>query len=196
MSEQKLPTYDSVEGALLCLKALGSAAETHGLLTALFSSGAKMRKQAWVNSLLTTKIEQNDKVAQDAKQTLERLFEVTVAQLQAQDGKFTLLLPDDDTEIEVRIESLGQWCQGFMSGLSLLGVDPEKHEDTAVKEAMRDLTKIACVAFQNEKTGNQEDESNYCELVEYVRTAVQLFSVVNEQEKPPQQGVQSSEALH
>ena len=49
------PTFDTIKEALCYLNALGTAAETHGLLCALFATGAMLRKDACVAVNINTK---------------------------------------------------------------------------------------------------------------------------------------------
>ena len=102
MSTQTLPSFETIEMALSCLKALGTASETHGLLCALFGAGVKIRKQGWISSLLSSHIESGDVMAEDAKKSLERLFDITSAQFEADNCGLQLLLPDDDADMNYR----------------------------------------------------------------------------------------------
>ena len=83
MNPEILPSFETIERALICLKALGTAAETHGLLCAFMSYNVQIRKQAWVNSLLSNMIKLDDVMAKDAATNIERLFEVTQQQFQS-----------------------------------------------------------------------------------------------------------------
>jgi len=169
-----LPFFETVECALSCLKALGTAAETHGLLCALVSTGATMRKQAWVNSLLSNVIETDDIMARDAVAIIERLFDATQKQFKEDQCQVQLLMPDDEVALKERMQALAEWCQGYMSGLKLVGVTLHGHNNEQVQEALDDLTQIACLDYDHDSADGPEAQAQLTELQEFVRVAVML----------------------
>ena len=189
MKPTTLPSFETVERALLCLKALGTAAETHGLLCALMSSGAKMRKQAWVNSLLSSMVEPGDVMAKDAATSVERLFEATQQQFKTNECQVQLLMPDDEAPIQERMQALAEWCQGYMSGLKLVGIATQGHANEQIQEALDDLTQIACLDYDDASAQDPEAEVQLTELQEFVRVAVMLMydDFLDQQAQQPQQ---------
>ena len=90
-----------------------------------------------------------------------------------------MLLPNDKTDINLRTEALGSWCQGFLSGLKQCHIPLENREPGDITDTLSDITEIAKVNFGDIKT-TDEDEMAYFELVEYVRLAVlMLFHELN-----------------
>jgi len=87
------------------------------------------------------------------------------------DFGFNMLLPKDDDELSLRLEAISGWCRGYLSGLGLVGITDQDLKNDTVKEIVQDLSQIAHVSIDTDDT--DEDESNYMELVEYVRIAVQ-----------------------
>lgn len=110
----------------------------------------------------------------ELKEILSQVYEGTYRQLSEFSFEFNLLLPDDDTDINIRAEALGLWSQGFLTGLSNSGISIENHEHANVKEAMDDIVEIANINF-GDIVANEEDESAYFELVEYVRLSVLMI---------------------
>lgn len=166
-----LPSFDSANEALHVLDALGEASETHGLLCALFASGAKMRKQAWLHSLLSQSLSESDKVEQDAAAVLTRLYDATQEAFASEELlTIDLLLPDEDVPIAQRIEALSLWAIGFITGLKLAGMEVEKNANEELQEAFTDLINISCLSQDEE--GGDEAENALAELIEYARVAV------------------------
>ena len=106
---------------------------------------------------------------------LKQIYEATYHQLSEFSFEFRLLLPEDDADINVRAESLGLWCQGFLLGLEQSHVSLQNHPKEEVKEALDDIIEIAKITFGDIPT-NDEDETAYFELVEYVKlSALMIF---------------------
>ncbi|MCF6808619.1 UPF0149 family protein [Thiotrichales bacterium 19S9-12] len=173
--EFNMPHFDEVAKALKHLKAMTEVAESHGLLCALFSGGADVRISAWVDSMLTTYIEEGDIVAEEALTILANVFEVTKTQYQNGFFDLALLLPTDETSFHKRIDALAMWCQGFLSGLGLMGFQFDQEHPKEVKEAIVDLSKMSVLQYDEEEQGDQESEKAYQELVEYAKVAALLL---------------------
>jgi len=93
-----------------------------------------------------------------------------VAQFDDEEMGFALWLPDDDEPLEERTAALARWCSGFLAGLGSAGqLDALSSE---AREAIGDLQEIARAELatpDEEGPANNEDESAYAEIVEYVR---------------------------
>ncbi|OOG24795.1 hypothetical protein B1C78_08210 [Thioalkalivibrio denitrificans] len=168
--------FDAVDAAFARAGADTDAAEGHGTLCGMLSINAALPVEDWFRELLP---EAEDRAAAEARKDLGSLFEETRAQLNDPNLGFDLLLPEDDEALARRVEALGLWCQGFLYGLSVCGVregDPLP-EDCA--EIVRDLADIASTGFEVEQ--DEQNESAYNEIVEYVRVGVML---VNEELQP------------
>ncbi len=172
-----LPSFTDVSDALTTLSSLGTAGESHGLLCALLSFSSKIRENAWVDSLLSSHIEPSDTKAQQAYKLLTELFKITSQAFQETDFDFPILLPDDDLPLEDRIDGLAEWCQGYLTGLHLLGMkldNPTFSPD--LKEALDDLLAISQVELTPEDQKDPESEVRYMQLVEHVKAAVLMIS--------------------
>ncbi|MDF2529418.1 MAG: putative conserved exported protein precursor [Gammaproteobacteria bacterium] len=191
-----LPSFEAVSQALDLLQALGTPAETHGLLCALFSSGAVVRPEAWLSSLITTHFEGSDTKAKDSQHVLEKLYTSTEQGFQSEQFEIQLLLPGDEADLEARVEALSEWCQGFISGLNLIGIPVENHPDPEVSEALQDLIEISCVSYDETSGNDDEAEKNYAELVEHTRLAVVLVYGELRSAQTQKAGSQSSKTLH
>ncbi|MAA75098.1 MAG: YecA family protein [Salinisphaeraceae bacterium] len=106
---------------------------------------------------------------------MSALREITLEALFDAEAGFTPLLPGDDASIKERVLALGRWCSGFVYGLAsqaefeLAGLSDE------VQEIIRDLTELGRVGLGEGEAGTEAAESDYAELVEYLRVGVQLI---------------------
>lgn len=88
---------------------------------------------------------------------------------------FQPLLPEEEGDIEIRTDALAQWCQGFLYGLGLGGLDSGSLSEEC-QEALEDLSEIAHAGIdQDEEASDEELERAFTELLEYVRVAAQLL---------------------
>jgi hypothetical protein len=78
---------------------------------------------------------------------VEQFVSASVANLQAQDLSFSLLLPEDDVALEARLEALGEWCGSFLAGLAAglarRGAGSLEDCPGEVREIVRDFAAIA-----------------------------------------------------
>lgn len=174
VQKKVLPSYEEVRIALRKINALSEASESHALLCALFIGGAQVRIEAWTDSLMSEPIESENIVAQGALKVLAQMYQVTKMQFLAQDMCFDLLLPNDDEKFHVRIDALAMWCQGFLSGYGLMEIDYTKGS-AEVQEAITDLIHMSRLQYDDETTGEEDEERAYIELVEYTKVAMLLI---------------------
>lgn len=142
-------------------------AEIQGGLVGLICAGASLDGKNWVkplNDLNGTPVEPTESTAT----AVGALIEQTKSQLADPAMSFQLMLPDDETSIESRTEALANWCNGFLSGLSLAGVtDLESMGEDAV-DFVRDLTQIARAGLVAD-ANLDADENALFEITEYAR---------------------------
>jgi uncharacterized protein len=153
--------------------ALLSAAELHGFLVGQLATGKRLSRSEW----LRTANEQADLSQSPDEVAGDRLYDFygqTLTALQSGELNFQLILPEDDDSLSERVENLGQWCQGFLTGFGLAGsalkIDPE------LAEGLRDLSAIAQVGASEEDAALDNSESDLFSICEYVRLlAVEIF---------------------
>jgi uncharacterized protein YgfB (UPF0149 family) len=182
-----LPSYAELTELLATIPDSPDASQTHGLLSGYICGMTHNKdKYRWEQILGTDK----NKVVQQA---LRQLFENSYRQLTEFSFEFSIILPDDEAEINTRAEALGLWCQGFLTGLKHADVDIEQQQGE-VAEAFDDFIEIAKVNFGS-VAANEEDEEAYLELVEYVRlSALMIFHELRTSLTP--QTVESKDKLH
>ena len=167
-------TGEAIERMNDLLERLGlamDASEYHGMVSGVLCARGSLP----VEECLALIADGADMVDDDpeAQEVLTALCAETGRQLDDPALGFYLLLPDDGAPIDQRLAALGEWCQGFLLGLSSGGVTEIERLPEASAEAVRDLVEIADVAAY-EREGGEEDERSYSDLVEYVRSAVLL----------------------
>lgn len=160
-----LPTYNDVANALNKTAGNFDAAQTHGLMCGLICATSGKADTRWENLIL------GEKKNPEAHEVLLELYETSYHQMSEFSFEFSLLLPDDSVDINVRTEALGLWCQGFITGLEQGNIAVDKQPPGDVSDALNDIIEISQVSY-GDLTDDDEDETAYFELVEYVRLAI------------------------
>jgi uncharacterized protein len=169
-----MPTSNSPYAAFAALLSSSghsvSPAELHGLLLGRSCAGAGFDIEPW----LIDAAELLGSAAEDSvRQALIGLQEMVKNELSSNDVTVVLLLPSDDAPLGERAVALGQWCQGFLGGFGLTVRD--KALSAEAMEVLQDLSAIAQV--QNALEESEDGESDYMEVMEYLRVApLLLFS--------------------
>jgi uncharacterized protein len=163
-----LPNYNDLTEALEKTGSEIYTAEVHGLVCGMIVSTPPNEQAEWEKIILGKLKNAN------SKKLMQQLYDTSYKLLNAFSFEFSLLLPDEDTDINERAESLGLWCQGFLVGMQQgpLSLPADAGEDAL--EALDDLAEIAQISFGNLGT-TDEDETAYIELVEYVRLSVLML---------------------
>lgn len=97
---------------------------------------------------------------------------------------FEPLLPDDDQPLGDRLSALSHWCDWFTAGFALGFMRPQSELGAEMSEVLDDFAQLAA-ADVFDADADVQDESNYMELVEYVRMAgISLFRHCTESSTP------------
>lgn len=92
---------------------------------------------------------------------------------------FTPFLPDDETDIALRAEAIGRWCQGFLYGMAVRGLKEIADLPADVREILEDFSQISRADHES-GDDDEQAEAALVELVEYSRVGVQLvFDLLN-----------------
>lgn len=165
-------SFEHLQTALGRAAAPAGAAESHGTVCGAICAGVE-HAGPWLAHLLG---EPDGRVPDPECQALLQTMEArTRRQLAAFDMEFVPLLPPDDEPLPQRVDALGQWCQGFLFGLTL-GRSREALEALSSEsaEVLHDVTEIASAGLEADGS-DETDEQAYAELVEYLRVAVQIL---------------------
>jgi uncharacterized protein len=161
-------SHDDVARALAAWGAAVQAAEAHGCLCGALCARRSYREAEWLAEVLP-----DGEDAAAAGGPLDALYAESAAVLAAGDIEFTPLLPDDDADLQQRVEALAAWCQGYLYGFGAAGALPRNALGEDVVEFLADVAELARVGTVGSAGGEPEEEA-YVELVEYLRVGVQL----------------------
>ena len=176
-NDAELSEYDELNEALRRVGSSADVAECHGLLSGLLCVKETVDSAAWISHILGAEPNSDPDEAielnEDGRALLSALLGRVLDQLNDMDYGFHPLLPDDDEPLEKRAAALAEWCQGFVLGLSMGGIEEVGELPEASDEIIKDMAEIAQMHADADAATN-EDETAYAEIVEYVRMGVLL----------------------
>lgn len=167
--------YDTLEESLKRCGSNWDAAQTHGLLTGRLAIAGVPAGPEWLLQVLEG-VEEGNALRTECQKHLDTLYQSTFWQLSERLSEFEPLLPDDDQDVGMRTAALAHWSEGFLHGLV-----SAKHGD-ALKERLaaeplsdiiKDMLQMTRAGL-DEESDEEENESAYVDLVEYLRVAAQL----------------------
>jgi len=163
-------SFNQVDDALRRANAEADTAEAHGMLCGMICATGRGDINSWIPQIIGDR-DPRDVLVKESHKLLMDLHDQTFEQIT--DGNFALklLLPSDDTSLDQRILDLGEWCQGFLFGMSLSNLsDPKKLPDEA-GEVLADMVDISKTGY-DAGDDDEENEAAYNEIVEYIRIGV------------------------
>lgn len=169
--ENQGPSYAQMAQVLGAAAHDMPVAEVHGFLSGLCCATEHVDSHAWINQVLP---DDGTEVVAAARGACVALLSETLRQLNDVDCGYYLLMPDDALPLGIRTQALGEWCQGFVLGLSSGGVTAASALPEASAEILADIVGISGLSAQ-EQDSSEEDEVAYAELVEYVRMGALLI---------------------
>ena len=172
------PKYEQIENALTGMQSPYSPENCHGMLCAMLIVNNALRCNRWLDEICTLTQTDQPMVAEE-RDTLCSLYDHTRKELDDALLDFSLLIPEDNSSLDVRVVALKKWCDGFLFGLALSGVKEMSELPEDSFEVLKDIVTISQASEEDE-----EDEMNevaYFDIVEYVRMGVLL---INEELQP------------
>lgn len=166
-------TYDEFQRVLRDARALPDPAEAHGNLAGALCSSRDYGLLEWLHEILPD--DSPDEAALQSS-VLQNVYDSMVRSLGGNDADFQPLLPDDAAPLTERAEALSSWCQGFLYGLGSGTTADPSNVSSEAGEIIRDLTEITHVGV-DAGDENEENETAFAEVVEFVRVGVQLLFV-------------------
>jgi uncharacterized protein YgfB (UPF0149 family) len=161
-------TFEEVARALAAGASTVHAAEAHGCLCGALCVRRDYPVAEWLDEILA-----DATAAAAVDPSFAALHGESVGVLERADMEFAPLMPDDDTDLATRVESLAAWCQGFLYGFGAAGTASQVALPPDVTEILGDLAQIAN-AGAGDGDAADDEEAALVELVEFVRAAVQL----------------------
>lgn len=166
LNQIQLPDYEYIADLI----EPNDPSEIHGMLCGMLCLDSSLISNTWI-----TRLAEEIDLSLHAHDSLQSMFRATVSQINDEEYSFMLLLPDDDFNMSVRAESLGYWCQGFLTGLGLAGLSEIGNLPEEVQDFLGDVSHIARVGFDGDNP-DEEDEIAYTDIVEYLRMGVLLVN--------------------
>ena len=163
--------WEEAADALAAVDPWCSPAELQGLLCgAVCADGRGPGDEAWLELIHAHAGE--DLPAGADERPLQSFRERVLAGMADEMLAFPLLLPEDDTPLATRLEALGLWCGGFLSGFGLGGGNVDNMEEDGI--AMLEDMAAICDVDANEDD-SEPAEAQFLEVSEYVRMGVLLL---------------------
>jgi uncharacterized protein YgfB (UPF0149 family) len=161
-------SYAEIQRVLSDERSMTDAAEAHGTLVGALCAMTAYRFEDWLQEILPAGGAQAL-----SSGALRALYFVTSETLAGTDLEFQPLLPEDPQPLSERTAALAQWCVGFLYGLGSGSIQDLKTLPGEVGEVVRDFDEITRVGVDGGES-DEQNESAYAELVEFVRVGVQL----------------------
>lgn len=165
--------YATCRDALEHADAELDASECHGVLCGLLCASERFPEERWLAEVLTSSTT-DDPASARSTRTLRNARAETERQLEGQQYEFEPMLPDDEEPLPVRGRALAHWCRGFLYGLALGGLDQSATTSEEVREVLGDFSEFTRLDVAEAEDESDALESDYAELVEYVRVGVML----------------------
>lgn len=158
---------DSLKIALDAAEIGQHPVEVHGALVGLICGGVEQTGDLWIKPLFDL-MNDGQPLPAPLHQLVSELFQDSVARLGDFEFGFMPLLPEEEEPLSNRVEALSLWTQSFLTGIAI--IQPKLNKASAeVREVIKDLAEIAQVEF--DVTEDEESETAYIELLEFVRIA-------------------------
>ncbi len=194
---KSFPDIPQLEELLFEVDAPLGATESHGALCGMLCAQGATEASQWMLCVLGEH-EDTSKALQQVGKKLMLIHQISVESMNDNDAEFDLMLPDDDEPLEMRVEALGTWCQGFVYGLAVGGIKEDTVLPEDSKELIKDILEISRAGYvadneaelaATDEDASEEDEMAFMEVSEYVRMGILL---IYEELQP----LQSSQTVH
>lgn len=190
--EQLVVSHEILTQALEAVDSDTSASEAHGVISGVLCvSSDEKASSKWVPLLLSDAAQMDAEAAKKLSLLLLYLHQNTHTAFKANNFTFEPLMPDDEKPVATRIEALGEWCRGYLLGLSVHGPEGKQELSEQRKEFVEDLIEISNVQLDQE--GENEAEGYLLELYEFVRVGVQTVFDDNQPIPQPKTDSQSKQ---
>lgn len=171
----QLPDFDDIADMFWRLGVMHSPSQLQGYLLGVISVGDLPTQEQWPDQAAAV-METVEPPNMDERRLLTQLYQAVYSQLQADEMSLVLLLPDDAAEITQRVDALGQWCKGFLTGFAMGGkalqqqAGPRQYSEE-VSEVLNDMGAISQISLSEEDADAEQREQDYVEISEYLRVA-------------------------
>ncbi|MES9937675.1 MAG: UPF0149 family protein [Sedimenticola sp.] len=164
--------YERFERELASADVESSGAEVHGIMCGLLCAGLPDAYAVLLRELLPDTPE-DDLLASECRVSLRKLFDDTQAAIDGPGLGFTPFMPEDEKPLKARARGVSEWCEGFLYGMGVAGVDPEVRLSGETREALNDLIEITRMDV-DALEDDEEDEDALVEVGEFLWVAAML----------------------
>lgn len=164
--------HDQLQSALTLAGMDPSAAEVHGVICGSICNQMRTGTAPDLRKLLTAGKDMSPRSLAPLQEQLEALLTDSVAALYSRQGEFQLLLAGEDHGLSLRVQSLADWCHGFLVGLLNDGRFAIDQLGADAAEVARDMISIS---EAEPRGGDEGSEWDLMEVEEYVRIGVQVI---------------------
>ena len=163
---------------LAAAKSDADASEAHGILCGLFCATGQGAKENWIKQIMG-EYDPQDLLLKEVLALLGDMHDITIEQFHQGQYGLELVLRDDDEPLDERIQDLGEWCQGFLFGMTLAGIKDMDNLPKDAREIMQDILQISKAGYDDSED-EDAGEAAYAEVVEYVRIgALVIYGELN-----------------
>jgi hypothetical protein len=115
--------------------------------------------------------------------SVEAFVSASIEALTAEDMSFSMLLPEDGTELELRVEGIAEWCAGFLAGFGAAGtarglssLEALPDEVSEIVGDLSAITEIDAHTYVNpDEADAEEAEADLVQIQEFVKVGVLLI---------------------
>ena len=168
----EMPLFDHLQQLLSSIELVVGVSEIHGVITGLLCAGNLKALAVWFEDLFKERSSE-DLLVRETRQLLGQAFSATRNQINHDDLEFSLYLPSDSLSLQERAKCLSDWCQGFLYGLGLAGVEDNSLSVNA-REVIADISEMTKLDYENIEP-DEVSEVAYTELQEFLRVATLLI---------------------
>jgi len=143
------------------------------VLCGIICAGQDEALEPWLGELFAG-AEPGDALVDGCRQGLTYLYRETLADIDDPGLGLSLLLPDEAHSAQARIGAVSAWCQGFLYGVGVSGITPDRDLSDETREALSDIAEITRVDV-SAVTDSEADEDALTELSEFLRVAAMLI---------------------
>lgn len=157
-------SFDEAHDHIKALDTDETTASAHGILCGLLCVNSSNIIHTWIDEIIN-----NNEQNLDAYKPLEAIFNQTVLELNSEEFSFAPLI-NQAGDLTAQIETLRQWCSGYLLGLGLAKFNSK---DKETLEAMSDIALMAKMPTKVEDI--EENHQDFNQIFEHCRISVLLI---------------------
>ncbi|MCK5896781.1 MAG: YecA family protein [Cocleimonas sp.] len=171
--------FSEIHDLLIKINAINDVAESHGIACGLLVANLNANKLLWIKQVMGD-LDEDWLPPADIMESMGEWFDQIKQQLHDSHLRFELCLPNDAASLEKRVESLQEWCRGFILGIAMSGVKSLNDLPEDTQELLSDFSRIS-TEEEFDLENHDETEIAYTDISQYIRIGVLL---INEELQP------------